>query len=130
VVRAVFRKAGSILSGSQDVTRGRVKTLDWRPRGGQRRTSAERLRSDCVDRSAAQKSQSPLRELWAAQRTPDTAFRGRFEGSAQKVYFTQGTDRFSHHQWCRYHEGPLSVGSDLKWERDKSSTRPFSSLLQ
>ena len=27
----------------------------------------------------------PLREFRAAQRTPDTAFRGRFEGSAQKV---------------------------------------------
>jgi hypothetical protein len=65
------------------------------------------------------------RVLRLHKRIPDTVFRGRFEGSAQKVYFTQGTDRFSHHQWRRYQEGPLSVGSDLKWERDKSITRPL-----
>jgi hypothetical protein len=33
--------AGSILSGSQDVTRGRVQTLDWRPREAEKDLSGE-----------------------------------------------------------------------------------------
>jgi len=77
-VRAVFRKAGSILSGSQDVTRGRVKTLDWRPRGGRegpQRRGSERLGGQ---KRWGRRVSDPLCELRAAQRTPDTVFRGSF----------------------------------------------------
>ena len=127
VVRAVCRMAGSILSGSQDVTRGRVQTLDWRPREAEKDLSGE-----APERLGGQERWGQKRNRFSASSGCTNVHQTLFSeadsrGPPRKLTLHGFLYRCSRHPWWRsYQEEPLSVRSGLKWEKEISQLRgPF-----